>query len=280
MPRYELIIPSASRPHLLRPTLESLAKHVDEQPVRIWAHDDAVFPGRQGEVADVLSAVGTRWGVPVNWKFDDPPIRHGPALAWLLDQVESEYVLYSQDDFVAVRPLPIRAALALMTGHQRVNQVRFNKRATREYKDTWRGRWYKQEVILDGQALTVSDHWYFQTGLWRVSTICSIVRALRSTPEFRRSCEEAVNVHFDQELVHRKLDPLDPATRARELGTYIWGKIGDDKFIHHIGGDSADWAGDHPREELKPGAEPIGVVIDPEAVVQVETVDDDEELRR
>ena len=60
-----------------------------------------------------------------------------------------------------------------------------------------------------------------------------------------------MNAHFDQALVHRKLDPLDPATRAREIGTYIWGPIGTDRFIEHIGGASEDWAGDHPREELR-----------------------------
>ena len=47
---YELIIPSASRPHLLGRVLESLVQHLDQPPARLLVHDDAVFPGKAAEV--------------------------------------------------------------------------------------------------------------------------------------------------------------------------------------------------------------------------------------
>src|SRR3972149_6189196 len=125
---YDLIIPSASRPHLLRPTLRTLLEHVDQLPERAILHDDAVFPGQQEKVInEFIQTVDDR--IERFWNADDPPIGHGPALKWLLDQAQTEYVLYSQDDFETLRPLPIRQALTIMD-HHGLHQIRFNKRAT------------------------------------------------------------------------------------------------------------------------------------------------------
>ena len=252
-PAYDLIIVSASRPHLLRPTVETLFAHLPVMPARILIHDDRVFPAREAAMAEVVGWL-RRSLRPVAYRLDDPPIRHGPALKWLLDQVETEFVLYTQDDFETLRPLPIIEALADLVENPgldsapSINQIRFNKRATRAYKDTWQGRWYKKEYVLkSGRTVTVSDHWYFQTGVWRTAFIRAIVSLAAATDAelFVRSVEEAVNRTIDRGLK----DPRDPDERAAavDVGTFVYGSIGEDRFIQHLGGHPEDWAGDHAR---------------------------------
>jgi len=198
----------------------------------------------------------------------DPPRRLGLALVWLLANVTSDYVLYSQDDFVTVRDLPIRRALAVMDEY-RAHQIRFNKRATLGQKDTWQGIWKKKEfpVYTDAGAaetLTVADHWYFQTGLWRVSTIRAALAWLTATSErtalfAAAPAEEAINRVLDGEygpipgltVPHNRWQARDANNRAQVQRTFIWGPIGTDRYIRHIGTDPADFAGDHAREDAE-----------------------------
>lgn len=290
MPSYEILVTSASRAHLLGPTLESLLAHVDLRPTRMLIHDDAAF--RPGTIeADhrwmqVKAALAT---LPIPCEtllhHADPPRRLGLALCWLLANTRAEYVLYSQDDFVTVRDLPIEAALAVMDRHH-LHQIRFNKRATLGQKDTWQGPWQKVEHrfsmptfhVEQGpgypihthrrqgreEVLTLSDHWYFQTGLWRVATIRAALAWLTATRDRTRlfaqvPAEEAINWVLDGHfgpipgLTVPYFAPhpdgsRDPGLRAVYQRTFIWGPIGEDRYIRHIGTDPADWAGDHARE--------------------------------
>lgn len=263
---YTLIVTSASRPHCLKPTLRSLVRFLDQPPAAVLIHDDAVVAGRWQEttraVEEAFAVLAP--AIPVTAHLADPPRRLGPAVAWLLDQVHTEYVLYSQDDHVAVRPMPVAATLDVMQVC-RLHHVRFNKRATLAVKDTWAGPWEKVErrfciypdAIEDGLAasthdviMTVSDHWYFQLSIWRVAEMQRAISFWRETPDrwarfAARDPEEAVNHYFDH--VAYGGDPLDPRTRTACQRTFIWGPIGTDRFIRHIGGSPADWRGDHVR---------------------------------
>lgn len=261
--RYSLVVTSASRPHLLGPTLESLLAHVDVLPQKIFLHDDAAFePGtpqaahRWDQVKACLAALDYPRQIVVT--HADPPRRLGLALWWLLHNVETDYVLYSQDDFVTVRDLPIRRALAALDAYG-LHQIRFNKRATLGQKDTWKGPWRKEMVQFGSATLTVSDHWYFQTGLWRVAPIKAVVDWCTATPErtaLFAPAEEVINRAMDGCLgpipgleIPRAADDAEaPAVRARVQRTFIFGAIGEDRYIRHIGVDPADWTGEHPRE--------------------------------
>lgn len=284
MPSYEILVTSASRAHLLGPTLESLLAHVDLRPARVLIHDDAAF--RPGSIeADQrwrqVKAALAKLPIPCETVLHhaDPPRRLGLALCWLLANTQAEYVLYSQDDFVTVRALPIEAALAVMDRHH-LHQIRFNKRATLGQKDTWQGPWQKVEhrfpmpafhveqgrSVADprDEILTLADHWYFQTGLWRVATIRAALAWLTATPDRTRlfaqvPAEEAINWVLDGHfgpipgLTVPYFAPhpdgsRDPGLRAIYQRTFIWGPIGEDRYIRHIGTDPADWAGDHARE--------------------------------
>lgn len=252
---YELIIPSASRPHLLRPVLASLLSRVDQPPQRVLVHDDAAFPGRRDETQGTVREVCQEFEVPWEFGHDDPPVFHGAALHWLLSRVQTSYCLYSQDDHVVLRPLPLCATVAVMDQHG-LHQVRFNKRATMG----WKGHWRKHEVLFprsEGASvrLTIADHWYFQTGVWRTERIRWAVDwwMAYSPQSFREHAEVKINQVFNRGVPEvNKLAPfplppsnaeaMDPQVRREYQRTFIWGGVGEDKFVEHIGGDPKDWA--------------------------------------
>lgn len=276
---YDLILTASHRPHLLEPTLTSLLRHVDQPPARILIHDDAALPFRavfkpapgfdphlealREETKAVLLRIVPH-GIPLIYTWADPPRRLGLALRWLLDNVQTEYVLYSQDDHVVVRDLPIDLALQVMHTHH-LHQIRFNKRATLAQKETWQGRWKKEEVSFEMTGvryagthranvetaqipLTISDHWYFQSGLWRVQPIRAVLHWLTATTERRTIlhqalAEEAINQVFDGRFgpipdiaVPHYQDAMEPRVRQQIQRTFVWGPVGEDRFVRHIGG--------------------------------------------
>ena len=285
---YDLIITASHRPHLLEPTLTSLLAMVDQPPARILIHDDAVptFQPKvptpsadlQGPAKPLAEAraqtqellIKLNPPMPVLYTWADPPRKLGMALRFLLDNVQTEYVLYSQDDFVTVRPLPIKDALETM--HQNdLHQIRFNKRATLSEKRTWQGVWRKKEVFFEVNIgtpddpynsvvapLTISDHWYFQTGLWRVQPIHAAIQWLTEHETRRRIlhqmlAEEAVNLVMDGQVgpipaltLPHPDDAMKPEVRRKIQRTFVYGKIGEDRYVRHIGG--GDPTADYQRD--------------------------------
>ena len=256
---YDLIIPSASRPHLLEPTLRGLMARVDVLPQRVIVHDDAVFPGKQEEIGRVVAdAVPST--VPTVVMCDDPPLAHGPSLHRLLSMVSTEYAMYSQDDHEPVRPIPVASALNLLHLYG-LNQIRFNKRDTMDKKGREGEEFYKivKRFFLYESGvvpLCVADHFYFQTNVFRVAALKPVVDWWATDGgaygAFKEHMEVKINQVFNGEW--RKAHPAfppevpvliegawnDPEVRAVVQKTFIWGPVGEPAFVRHLGG--------HPRD--------------------------------
>lgn len=261
---FELIIPSASRPHLLAQTLPSILDNVDQWPKRIIVHNDEVFPDRLNDIQEVLSSCNR--GIPVVFKNDNDTLGHGPSLTWMLEQAQTEYVLYSQDDLKVIRPLPIKDCLEVMHQHA-LHHVRFNKRATMHGKGIGEARWHKKEFKFEVSeetasghslsllhTLTISDHWYFQTALNRVAPLLGVCKwFMGNSNAFREHCEMKINKAFNGQMdydgpgVFRGENPMDVDQRAVQQRTFIWGPIGNDKYIDNLGDNPDDWALFRPR---------------------------------
>jgi len=281
---YELIIPSASRPHLLERTLATFFVHSGQWPGRVIVHNDGVFPGKRERVERLL-VTQIPAQIPVVFQHDEHPMRHGPALKWLLDQVRTEYVVYTQDDFATVRRLPISRALGVLHLND-LNQIRFNKRKTMAVKGEGDHTFTKVEKVFSlpddygvgvdfpstpcpsgvhlkycdygsgiHQTLCVADHWYFQTGVWRVAAIKPVVDWwMTSGPgEFGEHSESKINDAFNGKYRGVKDFPAsvpvcspeewnDPRVRATVHKTFIWGPVREPRFVEHLGHDSKDWA--------------------------------------
>ena len=258
---YELIIPSASRPHLLDQVLGSLLAMLDQPPARILVHDDAVFPGKQKLVEEIVREHAK--DIPVWFEADSPPIFHGPTLHRLLNAVRTPYVVYSQDDHKAVRPIPVSTILDVL--HQNgLNQIRCNKRDTMDKKGREGSEFYKVEFLFPDSSgvewrVCAADHWYFQTGVWRVAAIKPVVDWWAGPGSQHGAFTEHMEVKINQVFngQWQKLHPgfprevpvlddpamwADPLMRARIHKTFIWGPVGEPAFVTHLGGNPEDWA--------------------------------------
>lgn len=241
--RYEAIVSSVhDRADLLDRTLRSMLPRLDVKPARIVVHEDvrAGQPYVEGRTADILRAIEDEHGVPIRLLETRPGTGLGRALLRLLDATETEFVLYTQEDFDFVRDVPIARCLDIMQRHE-LHHVRFNKRKTMRCKGEDRPeheRFYKVETAYDGQTFCISDHWYFQASLWRRSIVregfAELVAQRRSGPiDF---CEMKFNRWFNE--THGKNPHLrDPALRQERLRTFIWGGIAEPAFIRHTGSD-------------------------------------------
>lgn len=243
---YELIIPSASRPHLLRETLSTLLANVDQPPSRIIVHEDVRDPSS----ADIRPTIESSLGgtIPFVLGVDSPPIRHGAALHWLYRTARTDFVLYSQDDFAVVRPLPVRACLAAMAEHG-LHHVRFNKRDTMGEKNGWK----KRDVAFGDVTLTLCDAWYFQTSLCRRARMLAVLdwfsrmrpRTLWEHPEPKLN--QAFNGQLPDFNAANVIDTpppdryLDQDVRQVVQRTFIFGPIGERQYIEHLGWRIADW---------------------------------------
>jgi hypothetical protein len=254
---YTIIIASASRPHLLAPVLGSLMTYIDQKPEEVIVHDDAAFHVSIEKMHEAIGRVDP--SAPIRLWRDTPPLGHGPSLHWLLNQVKTDYVLYSQDDHVVERTLPVSATLQVMDEYH-LHHVRWNKRITADKKETTTGTFYKKEIDFGGQTLCVSDHWYFQTSLCRVSHLKPVVDWFMAdpfeAPWFHERCEDKINRALDGFIegfppaLNNYVDcdeAHDSGVRARKLRTFIWGKVNESRYVRHIGTDPADYALSHPR---------------------------------
>ena len=240
---YEIIITAVSdRADLFEECTESLLKQVDVLPTRLLVNED-VRPGTSpGRIAEWLAGPSiTSRGIQVTHRAV-PAGGMGPAILWLLREARSAVVLHSQEDWLALRQVPIARALAAMSASpERVHHITFNKRKTMRSKhaDKPGQEWFKVEVQIpvdDGtyQTCCVNDHWRTQLGLWRIARVLPAAEhCAASTPDAHKFAP-AINAWMNQTYGDgRKWN--DQKMRDERIGTYIWGPIAEPAFIQHLG---------------------------------------------
>jgi hypothetical protein len=257
---YEVIVSSVhDRGDLLERTLWSMLGQVDQAPARVLIHEDAradreVVQGRTEAIAD---RVRGRFNVPVELILTRPGTGLPRAMLRLLELASTEFVFYTQEDFDFVRPVPVARCLEIMQGHA-LNHVRFNKRVTLPVKGAHRERsawWTKEEVAFGGQTFCVSDHVYFQANLTRRAVLLEGFKELFSRhPGGAVRCEAAFNAWFNKKYGDGagSVDGCQ-AKRRDLLRTFVWGGVGEPRFVLHTGAErrSQGWA--DPAHDRKHG---------------------------
>jgi hypothetical protein len=236
---YDLVITAVTeRSDLFITCTESLLAQLDLAPARLLVHEDVrpgTDPALRGRIYDWLRASDT----PFVLRENEQPRGMGAGMAWAFELAHgvSDFVLYTQEDWKAVRPIPARACLELMRAHE-LHHVRFNKRKTMraKHEDTDHP-WHKVEVRFGAQVLCVSDHWYTQTSLWRVSAALSNLRRASDMPgaQAQERFVATFNRLMDEEAGLTTATWNDQRLRHERLRTYIWGGIGEPRFIEHAG---------------------------------------------
>lgn len=249
---YELIVTSASRPHLLRQSIASALRYIDQEPKRVLVHDDAVVPDQSRDIDAAM-----RWALPSSLDAvlltAEPPVLHGLAIHRLLCIAATDYVLYLDDDAPPLRSVPIQDALATMEEHG-LNAIRFNKRQTMAIHSGW-PKVQRYFTIRDGHVviLTLAEKLHFQFGLWRRSWVKAATDWWQA--EYPGSLAEHGEVKINNALsgvipefratglvsVPQPGCHDDHAARIAHCRTYIWGPIGEPAFLDHIGWRQEDW---------------------------------------
>jgi hypothetical protein len=259
---YDVIITSVhDRADLLERTLRSMIPRLDQKPARVIVHEDA-RPGREvveGRTEAILAAVQRDTGVPIELIATRPSTGLSLALLRLLEAASTEFVFYTQEDFDFVRDVPVARCLQIMQRHA-LNHVRFNKRDTLAIKGAHRARsawWTKKEAFYDGQPFCISDHFYFQANLTRRALILEGFKQLiYDNPAGLVRCEAKFN-HWANTRYGDGAGSVDGngnhEKRRDLLRTFIWGGVGEPRFILHTGAlrRSQEWM--DPAHDLKHG---------------------------
>lgn len=258
---YEVIVTSVhDRADLLERTLRSLLERVDQKPVRIIVNEDAraARPVVEGRTEQIIEALALDHGVPIVLLAQRPGTGMGRALLRLYEHAATEFVLYTQEDFDHVRDLPVARCLEIMQLHA-LNHVRFNKRNTLPIKGHHhpdkRKWWTKHQVTFDGQAFCVSDHIYFQTCLNRRALLLEGLKEIfYGNPADNVRIEAAVNHWFNTKHGGGcgSVDG-DHAVRRDVLKTFVWGGVGEERFILHTGAERRSQGWVDPEHDRKHG---------------------------
>jgi hypothetical protein len=258
---YEVLITSVhDRGDLLERTLRSMLPRLDQKPTRILINEDARADREvvEGRTEAILDGIRRDFGVEVVLLAQRPGTGLARALLRLYEHAATEFVFYTQEDFDFVRDVPVSRALEIMQRHA-LNHVRFNKRNTLPVKGAHhadkRKWWTKEEVAFDGQALCVSDHIYFQACLNRRALLLEGLKEIfYGNPSGNVRIEAAVNKWFNTKYGEGcgSVDG-DQAVRRDVLKTFVWGPVGEERFILHTGAErrSQGWA--DPEHDRKHG---------------------------
>ncbi len=262
---YDVIVTSVhDRADLLERTLRSLLAQVDQAPKRIIVNEDARAdrPVVEGRTEKIVADIERDTGVPIYLIAKRPGTGLALAILRLLEHASTEFVFYTQEDFDFVRPVPVARCLEIMQRNA-LNHVRFNKRDTLPIKGAHRAReawWTKEEVVYDGQTFCVSDHVYFQANLTRRSVLHEGFAELFSWhPTGDVRCEARFNKWFNDKYGAGAGSVDGCQDKRRELlRTFIWGGVGEPRFVMHTGAErrSQGWADpEHDRKHGTVGGE-------------------------
>jgi len=224
------LVPSHPRTDLVEQVLDSVRHVRTVRPLDVIVCHDPPRPdatsrdrrrfdeyiGRLERLAvqrgDFRVTVADRWGHLVG------NLRH------VLEQVETEFMLVLQHDWMLVEPLPIDDLITMMTRHPEVRHLRFNRHPNLPVH--WDGKRperveFFEEVELDGQRLCRTLAWSDIPHLCRVDyyrdVILPIVGDRQTFPEF-------------------VCDPLSVPRTHELFGTYLYGPYGREPTSVHLDG--------------------------------------------
>lgn len=239
---YELLCTAvAERTDLFVQTMDSCLANLDQMPTRIIVHED-VRPGKgePGGIYAWLEQNKAKTSIDFLHKVRSPAGGLGPAMRWCFEQAKTPIVFYTQEDWLFVRPVPVARCLEIMDRHG-LNHVRFNKRKTMraKHEDT-PNPWFKVEVTFDDisgvpQKMCISDHFYTQASLWRVSSVLAGICDNADKNAQANAFVAAFNNWMNTKHIGNLSKAMDQATRHANLKTYIWGPVAEPAFIKHLG---------------------------------------------
>lgn len=212
-------ITSSSRLEYLKVTLESLKNKLKfDGLIKYILHEDFLIPKESEKIIKWAEKNFDIVG------FHNPACGLAQSVDWLLNTVDSEYILQVQDDWMFIRDLPIDMILKLMDCSN-VNQVAFNKRVTRSYKYNWK----KKQINIKGVNLVTNPYWTFIPAIWKLSYI----KKFWKDPPNKSYAPWWINPIIKN--IKSDKDIRDSKWVINNSGTYFLGKIRESPYVKHFG---------------------------------------------
>lgn len=230
----DVFITSASRPLLLRRTLESfLDKVIFSGTFRFFVNEDYVAPNESTVCVGLLGEFLDNYHL----KCNNPPIGLSGAFSYFSKYFSSPYMFYLQDDWELIRPLNLDSVLSMIhswSDIMSIAQLRFNKRRTMEYKGEGENIWHKEEVWLGEERLTTSDSVYLNPALWDMEFFRPFLAIDFTGKPHQRPFIWKLNEHIRAAFSIKKGNKTE---FSRTVGTYIYGGVGEEPYFKHLGKD-------------------------------------------
>jgi len=227
---------SASRPSLLKESTETMLEHLKYSgKLRWFLHEDVLNRESSDECVKYSRSLGIYEKVEVN----QPPIGQGLSLSWLIEQVETPYVINWEDDYIAKQDIDLDLCVAIFDQHKDINQIAFQKRPIMGEKPGFKKKQISRKVKMKDEIidvdLVVNPHWAFIPSIYRASYLKS------------KWVKESGQIHwsFNARLKGGNGVKRDANWVMANTGTYFLGKIEHGWYTYHIGGGKSLREGDY-----------------------------------
>jgi len=219
MKEITIMIDSGSRPFLLEQTLPTIVSSMKYQgPLRWIFHEVWIDSDLSRENLKFISSNYPEFEIMEQRN----PKGEGISINNVLTETKTKYFVHWEDDFIALRDIPLDDSVSIMESSPDVNQIAFNRRDTMVNCSDF----FKKEIITkDGFKLVTSPHWRYTPAIWNLDWIIP-----------RWEVYEGNNSHWH---INKKLQK-DCGDKTADwvienMGTYYFGKFDEKAFCKHVG---------------------------------------------
>ena len=221
----DIMIDSASRPDLLKATMESIIQNLSFTDGKIrWLFHEAVLRGSDStECVKYIEALRMFEEIVVTKN----PQGEGISISNMLKRAASSYFVHFEDDHVLLRPLDLCICYDIFEKYKFVNQIAFNKRQT--MRTVGSNNWLKKEVDVPPYGkLTTTHHWRFSPAIWRLSYILPRWQEFPG-PNFHWEINKILQADFE----NGREKTADAVIEL--MGTFYLGPVDEHAYVKHIG---------------------------------------------
>lgn len=238
----DVLITASSRPQCLVRTMDAFLKHIKySKPFRFIIHEDFVFRKQSVETLRYIRESGLFHEVMCS----KSPIGLGRAIVRIFPKVKTKYVFYLQDDWEFERSVNLDDVVGVMDNYPDINQIFFNKYKTLGVVNGFHFDEREVHPINSNKLLTIclNNGWQLLPAVWRTAWMMQRYR-------WYGEREQRPEGHFTNKLGSNR-ERMNPNFCAQNIGSYIWGKIKEYRYLYHLGNElrMASWR----LEKGKPG---------------------------
>jgi len=218
----DIMVDSASRPALLKDTMESLLNNLKFSGKLNWMFHEAVLnKEKSNQCMEYIQNLNI-FNITI---MENNPRGEMVSISNILNKTTAPYFIHWEDDHTLVRELNLDTCWDIFERFSIVNQLVFNKR------DTMRNvsGWSKKEVQYDEYKLVTSPHWRISPAIWRLSFIKP-----RWQPFEGSNGHWIINNKLQKQWIgHPELKTPDAV--INQLGTFYLGGFDEKKYVVHNG---------------------------------------------